>query len=287
MKRIIAIALSLLLLMGLLSGCSKEVTVDAAGLEHMTLEGAAVAMTKEGYTAKLVPQAHYVLPETITVTMEDQGEQSYSYDPATGQLTFPKVTGNITIAGTAVESIVGTWRGTVDFTQAISEALGADPSAAEYFSFENLTLDLIMTFDAQGNCTLAIDEASAKATMDTIAQVMLDGTLKLLDDLLSIQDPNFSVEDYLAASGTTMEDLKEQISAELKMEDLVGELSQEGTYEIRDGKLYIADGDEAFTEDDASAYTLQNGVLTIEAPADADQDESAAIMFPLVLNRAD
>ena len=144
-----------------------------------------------------------------------------------------------------------------------------------------------MTFDAHGNCTLAIDEASAKATMDTIAQVMLDGTLKLLDDLLSIQDPNLSIEDYLAASGTTTEDLKKQISAELKMEDLVGELSQEGTYEIRDGKLYIADGDEAFTEDDASAYTLQNGVLTIEAPADADQDESAAIMFPLVLNRAD
>ena len=85
MKKFFAIILSALMLMSLLTGCSKEVTVDAAGLQHMSLEGAVTAMTKEGYTAKLIPQEHYVLPETITVTMEDQKEQTYTYDPATGE----------------------------------------------------------------------------------------------------------------------------------------------------------------------------------------------------------
>lgn len=286
MKKFIAIALSALMLMSLLSGCSKEVTVDAAGLQHMTLEGAATAMTKEGYTAKLVPDEHYELPETLTVTMEDQGEQTYTYDPATGALTFPEVTGSITIAGAATESIIDTWAGTVDFTEMLTQEMAADPTAAEYFSFSSFKLDLTMTFDAEGVCTLTVDEESARQAIDTMAQELLDGMVKLLDDLLRQQGLDMTTEDYLAASGMTLEDLKTQLTAEMSVEDMLDELSQQGNYKLQDGKLLISDDlDSEPEEDDACPYTLTDGVLTIEASEDAAGEEAAAYMFPLVLNR--
>lgn len=285
MKKFFAIVLSALMLMSLLTGCSKEVTVDATGLQHITLEGAATAMTKEGYTAKLIPDEHYVLPETVTVTMEEQGEQTYTYDPATGELTFTQVTGNITIAATATESIVGTWAGSVDFTQMLTESLATDPTLSGYFTISSFVLDLTMTFDAEGNCSLAIDEESAKAAIEAVSQELLDGMLKMLNELLKQQGVEMTMEDYLAASGMTMEDLRAQLSAELNVEDMVGELSQENTYEIRDGKLYLADADGNFTEDGAAPYTLLDGVLTIEASEEAAEEEYADYMFPLVLNR--
>lgn len=286
MKKTITIMLSLLMLMSLLTGCSKEVTVDAAGLQHMTLEGALTTMTKEGYTAKLVPQEHYELPETITVTMEDQEEQSYSYDPATGQLTFTEVTGNITLSGTATESIIGTWASTVDFTEMLKESIAADPTTAQYFSFSGFALDLTMSFDAEGVCTLTVDEESAKKAMETIAQEMLDGMLKMVDELLKQQGVDMTAEDYLAATGMSMEDLRAQLSAELDMEDMIDELSQQSKYAIKDGKLYISDDlDTEPEEGDACPYTLADGVLTIEASEEAAEEEAAAYMFPLVLNR--
>jgi len=287
MKKFFAILLSALMLMSLLTGCSKEVTVDAAGLQHMTLEGAVTAMTKEGYTAKLIPQEHYVLPEIITVTMEDQKEQTYTYDPATGELTFTEVTGNITISGAATESIVGTWAGTVEFSEEyIKESMTVEPTMANYFTIRPFSLDLTMTFHEDGTCALEIDEESAKKAVDQMMQDIMDGMVKLLDELLKQQGLNMTTEEYLEASGVTMEDLREQMAGQMDAQDMMENFSHEANYEIRDGKLLISDDlDTAPEEEDAAPYTLADGVLTIEASEEAAEEEGSEYMFPLVLNR--
>lgn len=286
MKKTITIMLSLLMLMSLLIGCSKEVTVDAAGLQHMVLDGAATALTKEGYTATLIPDANYDLPESITVTMEDQGEATFTYDPVSGQLTFPEVTGNITLSGTATESIVGTWAGTADFTEMFAKEFAADPATAEYFTVSSFKLDLTMEFDAEGICTLTVDEESAKAAMDTLAKELVDGMVKMLDDMLKQQGVNMSTEDYLTLSGITLEDLTAQLTSEMQVEDMLKELENKSNYHLQDGKLWISDDlDSQADADDACPYTLAEGVLTIEAPAEAAEEDAAAYLFPLVLNR--
>ena len=286
MKKAFSVFFSILMIISLLTGCSKEVSVDSTGLLHMTLEGTPTAMTKEGYTATLVPDAHFELPETITVTMEDQEAQSYHYDPFTGVLTFTEVTGNITISGTASESIVGTWSGSADFTEALTASLAADPTVASYFNFSEFVLDLTMTFDTEGTCTLAIDAASARESVETIAQEMLDGMLKMITDLLQQMDIDMTAQDYLAATGISIEDLQEQLNAEWDVDELISKISQQGKYLIKDGKLYISDDLESDPEEeDACPYTLASGVLTINAPEDAAEDEAAAYLFPLVLKR--
>lgn len=287
MKKFFAIVLSALMLMSLLTGCSKEVTVDATGLQHITLEGAATAMTKEGYTAKLIPDEHYVLPETVTVTMEEQGEQTYTYDPATGELTFTQVTGNITIAATATESIVGTWAGTVEFTEEyMKESMTMDPMVSAYFSISPFSLDLTMTFHEDGTCAMEIEEESAKKAAEQMTQELLDGIVKLLDELLKQQGLNMTTEEYLAASGMTLDDLREQMAGEMNAQDMIEGLSNEANYEIRDGKILISDDlDTEPEEEDAAPYTLIDGVLTIEASEEAAEEPGAEYMFPLVLNR--
>lgn len=290
MKRALSILLCMLLLIALLSGCSKEVTVDATGLVHMTLSGATTTMTKEGYTATLVADEHYDLPQTVNVVMEGQeGAASFTYDPATGNLEIPEVVGAITITGEATESIVGTWKGSVEFSQIMSEMMGAaDETMGNYFTFPALNLDLIMTFSAEGVCTLAGDPASMDAMATTLADCLMDGMVLMIEDLLKQQGLNITFDQYLTLAGLTKEQLQEQMMSQFNTEDLLEGLENEGKYELADGMLYISDDlNSEIDKADGSAYTLVDGVLTIQASTlDAD-NEFVNMIFPLVLNRAD
>ena len=290
MKKALSILICMLLLVSLLSGCSKEVTVDTTGLVHMTFDGAATAMTKEGFTATLVAEEHYDLPETINVVMEGQeGAASFTYDPATGKVEIAEVVGAITITGEATESIVGTWKGSVDFSEVMTKTMtAADESMANYFTFPNLTLDLIMTFTADGTCTLSGDPASVEALADALGDCLMDGMVLMIEDLLKEQGLDITFEQYLTLAGITREQLQAQMMSQFDTDELLSNLENEGNYLVEDGVLYISENlNTEIDKEDGSAFTLENGVLTIQASElDAD-NEFVQMLFPLVLNRAD
>lgn len=276
MKKYLSIVLCLVLVTGMFAGCSKEVTVDTAGLEHITIAGAATAIVKEGYIANLTAETGYMLPETITVTMEGQeGDSFYTYDPASGNLSIDEVTGNISISGTALESILGTWEGTIDIAQRLNDMLASDPNVAGFFSLSGFSLDVTVTFSDDGTCTLATDRASATAAMEQALKQMSDSLLSVLLQQLTAAGASISLEEYLASSGTSLDSLLSKFFPE-SMAGSFKNLDFEAAYEIRDGKLYLTD--EAETAHD---YTLNANTLTIQAPADAADQ----LVFPLQLQR--
>lgn len=290
MKKALSILICMLLLVSLLSGCSKEVTVDATGLVHMTFDGAATTMTKEGYTATLVADEHYDLPETINVVMEGQeGAASFTYDPSTGKVEIAEVVGAITITGEATESIVGTWKGSVDFSEVMTATMSAaDETMAKYFNFPNLTLDLIMTFTADGTCTLSGDPASVDALADALGDCLMDGMVLMIEDLLKEQGLDITFEQYLTLAGITREQLQEQMMSQFDADELLEGLETEGKYMLEDGVLYLSDDlNSEVDKEDGSAYTLVDGVLTIQASNLDSDNEFVQMIFPLVLNRAD
>ncbi|MBQ7916294.1 MAG: DUF885 domain-containing protein [Firmicutes bacterium] len=88
----------------LFSGCSKEVTVDTAGLDRITSDGAAIGQTKEDYTATLTAEEGYDLPKAVEVTIDGVVlTGGYTYDPETGLLTIDgeSITGNVVISAAA------------------------------------------------------------------------------------------------------------------------------------------------------------------------------------------
>lgn len=294
MKKYISVTVCLVLLLSLLlTGCSKEVAVDVSGLSGLTSSGAATGMTQKDYTATLTPTQNYVLPQTVTVTVDGTVlTEGYVYDSATGALTIPgsSITGDIAIAATAPESILGTWEGEMDLAAMMADALIAgDELAAEYFTFEDLGLRMTMVFREDGTCSVTIDEASMQATMEALMQQLMDGFYKLIEAMLAEEDMDMSVEDFLDAAGVSTDALVEEILREAMNEEALAELAQECNYKAENGKLYLSDDLETeVTDDDASDYTLENGILTIQMPAEVDEENAqmAQHLFPLVLKRA-
>ena len=104
MKKVLLLTLCLVMMICLLAGCSKEVTVDTTGLVNIKSSGEPIAKTKESYTAVLTADQYYALPKNITITMDGVAiTEGYVYNPTTGELIISEeaVTGNISISAKA------------------------------------------------------------------------------------------------------------------------------------------------------------------------------------------
>lgn len=291
MKKKIALALCFVMLLGVLfTGCSKTITVETV-LTEITFTGAESGKTGEAYTATLTPSEHFELPETITVTADGAEITGYTYDAETGALTIPAdaVTGNLVITAAATESLIGTWTGNVDMTALINEAMiASDETLADYFQFSNLYFTVNMTFTEDGTCSLAFDSASLEALLDDILTQMEPGMTKLLEELVDYYGYDTTVEELLESMGysTMAAYLEDQMNPAALLEDM-DTMDQEGNYLVQDGILYMSgslDEEAVVDENNTTPYTLENGVLTIEAGSLAEE-EYADMLFPLVLSR--
>lgn len=288
MKKQISIVLCLLLLVSvLLTGCTKEVAVDASALQNITFTGETVANNKDAYTATLTPAEHFALPETLTVTVGGTAlTEGYTYDPATGTLTIEAdyITGDIAIAGTATESIVGTWAGSVDITDYLTSTVAAaDASMAGYFSFSDLVMDLTMTFTAEGTCSMEFDAEGMETLINSMLEQMRPGLEQMMMDALAAEGLDMSLEEFLSMAGISLDDMLAEVANAALSEETLEAMEQSGNYLVKGDHLCISDDlSDPVDEDDYQIFTIENDVLTIEL---AEGDEEMAFLFPMVLTR--
>lgn len=67
----------------------------------MTYEGPDYVSAGKTASGKLIPDEGYELPETISITMNGQAVQDYTYDRDSGAVAVPNVTGDVVISGMA------------------------------------------------------------------------------------------------------------------------------------------------------------------------------------------
>ena len=292
MKKQLALILCIALLLPvLLTGCSKEVSVTAGTLSNVSFDGSATGKTKEDYTATLTADTYFeILAENINVTVDGKAlESGWTYDPDTGELTIEaaNITGDIAITAASRESLLGSWEGSIDITTYLNEQM-ATAGLGDYFVFSDMTMSVVMTFTEEGETTLAVDKDSVNDLMDSLLEQMKGGMNTMLQDLLDSYQIDMTVDEYLQASGTTLDELLEDSMDTAMSDDLFEELEQEGYYSIEDGLLFIADEkDEKMADDEANPYTIEDGVLTIEVSEENEDAEYASFMFPMVLTRVD
>ncbi len=68
----------------------------------MTYEGPDYVSVGKTATGTLSPDDGYQLPTAISVTMGGQATENFTYDPSTGSVAVPQVTGDLMISGDGV-----------------------------------------------------------------------------------------------------------------------------------------------------------------------------------------
>ena len=146
--------------------------------------------------------------------------------------------------------------------------------------------DMIMFFEffEDNKVRFSIDPDSAKALMET----MVRNLPTVLPAMMGMSDEEF--EEYLTASGMTMDDFVAAVSEALSPEDLLDtdEMGAEGTYRLDGDKLYItAEGEEENT-DSYMIVEFTDDTFTIkEMVGDQEGMEEYEALLPWTFTRVD
>lgn len=288
-KRLFCLLLSAVLVMGLLAGCSKKITVDT-DLEDMELEGPEEWKTGEEYKAELIPDDGYLLPEKITVKVDGSklSSKEYEYDPEDGDLTIPGefVTGDIKISGDAEEiTLVGKWSAELDISPVLNYWMEEEQNVdMDGIYFSGITIRVDLEFDKTGTYTVTVDTRTVDELEDKIAEeylnLLYDAAEAGLDD-----SPYATVDEMIAAArenagADTDEELVGYLMEGFELYeciDIFYELDEYGDYVDVDGEIAFE-----YAWDDVRYY-IDGRTLTLKHTGD---DEFAELMFPMVFKRA-
>ena len=180
---------------------------------------------------------------------------------------------------TDAELIVGTWEATVDMGDYLNAEMAGEPGMAayaEYFDFSGVEATLSYEFDEDGDYVLTIS-----MNKEMVEKVFRNAMQKILEEAAAAE--GYTLEELAAEEGMTVEELLDAAMEEsFDAEDFFGDETERGSYEIKDGKLYIFDRGDELDEDDYFEYKLKGDKLTLVAEyEDGETTEASDTIFPL------
>lgn len=191
------------------------------------------------------------------------------------------------------DALIGTWKGTIDMAAAINlgldEAAASDPTMAEmadYLQIDQLEIRYTLVFTEEDTYSMTVDTEALEVSMQAMVDQMADGMLLYFGDMLKAEGLDLDVEEVLAASGISVEDLAAELYDSFDTETLFADLNSEGNFKVKEGKLFLSDGLE-YAVDEAvyELYTVEGSTLTINVGSDTtDYDE---YLYPMVLTKAE
>ena len=177
---------------------------------------------------------------------------------------------------TDAELIVGTWEATVDMGDYLNAEMAGEPGM-EYFDFSGVEATLSYEFDEDGDYVLTIS-----MNKELLEKVFRNAMQKILEEAAAAE--GYTLEELAAEEGMTVEELLDAAMEEsFDAEDFFGDETERGSYEIKDGKLYIFDRGDELDEDDYFEYKLKGDKLTLVAEYEDGElsDESEAELYPM------
>lgn len=177
----------------------------------------------------------------------------------------------------AEATIIGTWNGTMDMTEAMKAGIGEGSDAM----VENLEflVDVTFTFNNDGTYTMSMDREMLKKVYSDLMKASLTASLEA-----SLEGTGMTVDDYLAQTGVTLDELMTQY---FDIDELVdaAETEETGIYKFEDGKLYTAAEGEEIDESTYTVCELAASTLKMTEAVGEGAEEANASMFPLTLTK--
>lgn len=181
------------------------------------------------------------------------------------------------------EALLGDWETTIDMTQMINDemksGMGGDQSLMDYFTVEEFSLKLVLSFNEDDTYQLAVDEGALDQSMDKVIEGFRAGTIRYFEDMIESQGLGMTVDEVLAATGTTLDEFLDQLFDKEVMMSSMGEMESKGTFEAKKGILYLNDD-----EPGMEAYELKDGKLTLTGEG-VDQDDALFDVYPMVFTK--
>lgn len=182
-------------------------------------------------------------------------------------------------------TIVGTWKANVE----LAEAFNAEMEAAgmgDFMNIESFTLPLIMEFKEDGTGSMSVDQEAMTANIDKLATDLTAGLEAYFTEYFTSMGLEIDLDEALAASGMSMDDLVEEFKSEFAGEDAFAEFTNEFKYKAEDGKLYMSEDLDSEISDTYNTYELKGNTLTLNIGTEELDEEMAKYLFPMTLTRA-
>ena len=183
-------------------------------------------------------------------------------------------------------TIVGTWKTNIDLAEAFNEEMAAS-GMGDFINIESFNLPLVMTFNEDGTGSMTVDQAAMTETIDKLAADLTAGLEAYFTEYFASMGLEIDLDEALAASGLSMDDLVDELKAEFAGEDTFAEFTNEFKYKAEDGKLYMSeDLDSEINTDTYNTYELKGNALTLDIGNEDLDEEMAKYLFPMNLTRA-
>ena len=183
-------------------------------------------------------------------------------------------------------TLVGTWKANVELAEAFNEEMAA-AGMGDFINLESFALPLVMTFNEDGTGSMTIDQDAMNANIDKLAADLTAGLEAYFTEYFASMGIEMDLDEALAASGMSMDDLVDEFKAEFTGEDAFAEFTNEFKYKAEDGKLYMSDDlDSEVGTDTYNTYELKGNTLTLNIGTEEMDEEMAKYLFPMTLTRA-
>lgn len=174
------------------------------------------------------------------------------------------------------KKFIGLWEGSIDLTDFINQGLAEDEEMAEYIEIDECIFIVKLTFNEDGTYKMLVEEDAAEKTFDTIRENMKKGIEKYFEDYIESMDINMTVEEVLLASDLSLDALVEEAFSDEMIDSIISEMSSEGNYEVKDGKLFTSENlDSKIDENVYENYEITHDeLILLESSEEDDFKES-------------
>ena len=176
--------------------------------------------------------------------------------------------------GGSSPTLTGEWKAELDLADTFNEAF-ANYSEGDANSVllrsGSFPITLQANFREDGTYTMTLDRDSVDAALMQLRRDLSPAVEARIRGELQAAGSDMTVEEYLASSNLSLNDLMNDLISVGLSEDLAAELESQGTYTARDGVLRLvpdARSDGSVPDPMEDTYTLEGGLLTLTTEDD-------------------
>lgn len=178
------------------------------------------------------------------------------------------------------KALLGKWICEMDFGSYLNEGLASEPEVAQYMMVDDFILEVELYLNQDGTYRMTADTTANKASYEEVKSELADGMEAYMSAIAA--EYEITLEDLLAASETSIEEMVEESFGDAMYYEIIGEMESEGKFEAADGKLFMSDGlNYDIDKNVYETYTLNGNTLTITGDSEGSNDG----MYPMEFKR--
>ena len=182
-------------------------------------------------------------------------------------------------------TLTGTWKTEINLADLFNQEMEA-AGMGDFINIESFDLPLIMEFKEDGTGSMSVDQEAMAGTLDKLAEDLTAGLEAYFTEYFASMGIEMDLDEALAASGMSMDDLVDELKAEFASEDTFSAFTMSFNYKAEDGKLYMSEDLDSEITDVYNTYEIKGSTLTLDVVNEEMDDEMAAYLFPMTLKRA-